>query len=160
MTTGIFDYNPDTIGMEKNVNQLGNIISSGSDPRIEVYKYTCDCHGDNSDDRITITNYGTSRESREKAIAKIPPNALPYCTITRYEGKGISGWNFDNCQTPAYLMGVKINGYRFTVELDIAPKYEKAKAALARSYISGIKQPHYTESYYILAKNADAGGFK
>ena len=37
-----------------------------------------------SKDDITIINRGTSKNSREEAIAKIPANALPYGKITRY----------------------------------------------------------------------------
>lgn len=54
--TGILDYNPDTYGMQDTVDTLGNIIASG-DTREEIYKYTCHCHGDNSIDTITVTNW-------------------------------------------------------------------------------------------------------
>lgn len=65
--------------------------------RNDAYVFTCKCHGDGSRDNITIRNYGTSKSSREGAIAKIPSNALPYCAIKRYDGKGIVGWDFTVC---------------------------------------------------------------
>ena len=165
--TGEGDYNPDTFGMDKTINALADILPDGSDAREECYKYTCKDHGDNSNDTITITNRGTSRDSREKAIAKIPDNALPYCKITRYDGVLVAGWNFDVCQTPAYFMQILaakmsnvIGNYRFAVELNIADRYESAKSAIIKSAIGGLEHPHYTESYYVLAKNIKGAEFK
>ncbi len=162
--TGIFDYNPDTFGMDKTVDTLTEILSG--DPREACYRYTCKDHGDGSEDTITITNYGMTKNSREKAIAKIPQNALPYCRITRYDGFLLSGWNFEQCQTPAYFMQIlaavmsnTISQYRFVVELDMAERYEAAKRRIILSAIGGVEHPHYTESYYVLAKNVRAGDF-
>lgn len=163
--TGIWDYNPDTFGMQNTVSALASIITG--DPEVDCYAYTCKDHGDGSSDNITITNYGTSRDSREEAIAKIPDNALPYCKITRYEGWLFVGWNFDVCQTPAYFMQIlaakmagSIGNYRFVVELNIADRYESAKTAIIRSAIGGLEHPHFTESYYVLAKNMKGSQFK
>ena len=159
--TGKFDYNPDTFGMQNTVSELGYIISSG-DAREEAYKFTCSCDGDGSIDTITVTNYGTSKESRDKAIAKIPANARPYCIITTYDGN----WNFNNCQTPAYFMQLLaatssnyISDSQFVLEMNVAQRYEKAKAALVKTTMGKIKHPHYTESYYLLANKIN-GGFR
>lgn len=161
--TGIWDYDPDTFGMEDTVSELGDVISE----RNKAYTYTCSCHGDGSNNDITIRNYGMSESSREGAIAKIPSNALPYCKITRYKGTAFWGWDFENCETPCYFMQVlaakmagTISDYRFVVELDIAEHYESAKTAIISSALGGLEHPHYTESYYILAKHADASKFK
>lgn len=158
----IFDYNPDTIGMNDTVTEIGKVFSS----RNYAYIYTCPCHGNGSKDDITITNYGTSQSSREEAIAKIPSNALPYCKITRYTGTAFWGWDFDVCQTPAYFMQVlaakmagTISNYRFVTELNIADHYEDAKSAIISSAIGGLEHPHYTESYYVLAKHATSSSF-
>lgn len=165
--TDIWDYDPDTFGMDDTVNSLGKILDSGSDARVECYKYTCDDHGDGSSDNITITNRGTSKDSREGAIAKIPANALPYCIITRHDGFLIAGWDFDVCQTPAYFMQIlaakmagDIGNYRFVTELNIADRYEDAKSHIIRSAIGGLQHPHYTESYYILASYIGGSSFK
>lgn len=162
--TDIFDYNPDTLGMQDVINKLGGIAKK--DARVNCYKYTCKDHGDGSNNTITITNYGMSKKSRENAIAKIPTNALPYCKITRYNGGFISGWDFDVCQTPAYFMQIlaaimseEISAYRFTVELNIADRYEKAKNAIISSYLGGVEHPHYPESYYILSKHITMSDF-
>lgn len=162
--TGIWDYNPDTFGMQDTVSKMAKILSG--DPRVECYKYTCKDHGDGSSDNITITNYGTSKDSRESAIAKIPENALPYCKITRYDGWAFAGWNFDVCQTPAYFMQIlaakmsnKISNYRFAVELNIADRYESTKTAIVSSALGGLEHPHYTESYYVLSKNVSNSDF-
>lgn len=164
--TGISSYNADANNMDACVDALGGIVTAGADPRVDSYRYTCDCHGDGSNDTITITNYGMSADSREGAIAKIPSNALPYCTITRYEGTLFWGWDFDVCQTPAYLMqllaafmGGEIDIYRFVVELNIADRYENAKTAIEAAGLSGIEHPHYTESYYVLACHVTAESF-
>lgn len=156
--TGIFDYNPDSSGMDDCVRDIGLIMPEGSDPRVEAYRYTCACHGDGSNDTITIKNGGMSEDSREKAIAKIPECALPYCIITRYDGGWLGGWDFECCQTPSYLMqllaafmGGKIDAYRFAVELAIGKRYEGAKNAIISAGISGIEHPHYPECYYVLA---------
>lgn len=154
--TGINDYNPDTFGMDDTLKEIGKIM----DNRNEAYVYSCKCHGDGSCDNITIRNYGMSKESREKAIAKIPSNALSYCKITRYDGGGISGWDFTVCQQPEYFMQLlaafmanKINAYRFGVELNIAKRYESAKLGIVRSGLGGLAHPHYNESYYLLTKH-------
>lgn len=163
--TGIFDYNPDTFGMNDTVKAMANIIPAG-DPRVECYKYSCNCHGDKSKNDITITNRGMSKSSREKAIAKIPENALEYCIITRKDGGWISGWDFNVCQSPAYFMQIlaaqmagKINAYRFVVELNVAKRYEKAKSKIVESAIGGLEHPHYTESYYVLANHVSRSDY-
>ena len=56
--TGIWDYNPDTFGMQDTVKALSGVLTG--DPKVNAYKYTCKDHGDGSNDTITITNYGTS----------------------------------------------------------------------------------------------------
>lgn len=163
--TSIWDYNPDTYGMDDTISALSKILTG--DARIECYEYTCTDHGDGSNDTITIKNYGMSKDSREKAINKIPANALPYCKITRYDGGLVSGWDFEVCQTPAYFMQIlaaqmagKIDKYRFVVELNIAKRYENAKKAIIYSAIGGLEHPHYTESYYVLANHIGASQFK
>lgn len=164
--TGIGDYNPDENGMDTCVRDIGFILPPGGDPRVEAYRYTCSCHGDGSNDIITIKNGGMSQNSREKAIAKIPECARPYCIITRYDGGWIGGWDFECCQTPAYLMqllaafmGGKIDAYRFAIELDVATRYEDAKGAIISAGISGIEHPHYTECYYVLACHVTEADF-
>lgn len=67
---GIWDYDPDSYGMDDTVNSIGSILDAGADPRVESYKYTCDDHGDGSKDNITATNYGTSKKSREEAMPR------------------------------------------------------------------------------------------
>lgn len=161
--TGISDYNPDTMGMQDTVDTLATVFSS----RNKAYQYTCPCHGDGSKNDITVRNYGTSKKSREDAIAKIPSNALPYCQITRYNGTAFWGWDFENCQTPCYFMQIlaaqmsgSINTYRFVVELNAADHYESAKSAIIASALGGLEHPHYTESYTVLAKHAAASSYQ
>ncbi len=163
--TGIFDYNPSS-SIDSSVNTLAGIIASGADPRVDAYTYTCDCHGDGSNDTITIKNTGMSESSREKAIAKIPANALPCCAITRYDGGFLGGWDFEVCQTPSYFMqllaafmGGEIDAYRFAVELNIAKRYESAKLALVSVGVTGVEHAHYPESYYVLSDHVTADDF-
>lgn len=164
--TGIGDYNSDAHGMQDCVADIGRILPEGSDPRVEAFRYTCACHGDGSNDTITIKNGGLTEDSREKAIAKIPSNCDDVCIIVRYQGGFLGGWDFTVCQTPSYLMqllaafmGGKIDAYRFAVELDIAKRYEAAKGAIISAGISGIEHPHYTESYYVLALHVTEADF-
>ena len=164
--TGIGDYNPDSSGMDDCVRDIGLILPENCDPRVESFRYTCACHGDGSNDTITIKNGGMSKDSREKAIAKIPACAREVCIITRYDGGWIGGWDFTVCQLPAYLMqllaafmGGQIDAYRFAVELNIAKRYEAAKGAIISAGISGIEHPHYTECYYVLATHLVAEDF-
>lgn len=154
--TGKTDYDPDTFGLDDTEKEIGKIMKNRND----AYVYTCKCHGDGSSDNISIKNCGTSKESREGAIAKIPSNALPYCKITRYDGKFIAGWDFKVCQQPEYFMQLlaafmanKINAYRFAVELNIADRYVGAKFGIIKSGIGGLAHPHYNESYYLLSKH-------
>lgn len=160
--TGKWDYNPDTIGMDKTVNSLGELFKTRND----AYIYTCKCHGTGSKNDITIKNRGMSKKSREEAIAKIPFNAAPYGIITRYNGKLCFGWDFTVCQSPQYFMQIlasimcgDINAWRFTVELNIADHYENAKKQIIKSAIGGLEHPHYTESYYVLSQHATANDF-
>ena len=176
--TKIFDYNPDTFGLQKTIDEFANIIpkktdSDGKivkdingnaiykDPREEVYKYTCSCHGDGTNDNITIRNRGISQKSRENAKKLIPDNAKPYCIITDI------GNDFAVCQTPAYFMQLiaavtkgEISGSVFLLRLNIADRYEKAKKMIVKSALGGLEHPHYTESYYILANNIDKEDFE
>ena len=156
--TGVFDYNSDANGMDSCITEISKILTVGMDPRVDCYRYTCSCHGDGTNDTVTIKNTGMSESSREKAIAKIPQNALSACRITRYDGGFIGGWDFEVCQTPAYFMQLlaafmakEIDAYRFAVELNIADRYENAKTALIDVGISGVEHPHYAETYYFLA---------
>ena len=72
-----------------------------------------------------------------------------------------SWYEKDNCQTPACFMqhiakvmsGTQIEGLYFSVGVDIAPKYGSANRKIIGSYIGGLKNPNYTESYYVLAQN-------
>lgn len=168
--TCIFDYDPDTIGLEKTITKIAEVGKDSHDiyDRNNCYIFTCDCHGDGSfDDETTITNYGISKKSREEAKSKIPDNALPYCII---EDTGIIRYNFTVCQTPEYFMqilaaqmagelttgngkGLLDENFTFLCSLNIADRYESAKKAIVKSSIGGLKHPHYVESYYVLAKH-------
>lgn len=157
-----FDYNPDTFGMQNTINDIAAVAADRSD----CYRYTCKCHGDGTNDTITIINRGMSESSREKAIAKIPVNALDYCIITRYDGGAISGWDFEVCQTPCYFMQLlaaqmsgEIDAYRFAVELNIAKRYEKAKSSIIASAIGGLAHPHWQETYYLLSTHINSSNF-
>lgn len=161
--TDKFDYNPDTYGMQDTITELGKVAST----RNNTYVFTCSCHGNGTKNDITIRNYGMSKKSREEAIAKIPSNALPYCRITRYNGKFFWGWDFTVCQSPCYFMQVlaaelagTISTYRFVVELNIADHYEDAKNAIISSAIGGLEHPHYAESYYVLAQHVAGTNFR
>jgi len=165
--TGIWDYNPDTLGMSDTISSLGAV----ADDRNNCYEYTCTHHGDGSSNNITIRNNGMSYDSREGAIAKIPDNATDYCIITRYTGRsfggiGLGGWDFEVCQTPTYFMQLiaatmsgTISSYRFAVELNIADRYENAKSKLISSSLGGLAHPHYKETYYLLSNKVYSSHF-
>ena len=51
------------------------------------------------------------------------------------------------------MSGTQIEGLYFSVGVDIAPKYGSANRKIIGSYIGGLKNPNYTESYYVLAQN-------
>lgn len=171
-TTGIWDYNPDTYGMQDAVAKMAKILQTGTDPRVNLYTYTCDCSysghkGDATLDTITHTFSLSSTKNRTKEQAKIPANALPYCYIRDYKSGWLNPYKYDQCQTPAYfmqvlaaMMGGEIDAYRFAIELNIAKRYEDAKGALVSAYLGGIEHPHYTESYYVLASNIAASVFE
>lgn len=159
---GVVDYNIDAIGMNDTLKAFSDVVEN----RNECYTYSCKCHGDGSQDNISIKNYGMSKKSREQAITKIPQVALPYCKITRYDGGFISGWDFKVCQQPEYFMQIlaaymagEIDEIRFVVELDIAERYEKAKTGIIKSGLGGIEHPHYPESYYLLSTHITASSF-
>lgn len=171
-TTGIWDYNPDAVGMQDAVAKMAKILQTGKDPRVGLYTYSCDCSysnhkGDKTLDTITHTFSLSSTKNRTKEINKIPSNAKPYCFIREYKSGVINPYKYDQCQTPAYfmqllaaMMGGEINAYRFAVELNIAKRYESAKTALVSAYLGGIEHPHYTETYYVLANNIAASVFE
>ena len=163
--TGIWGYNSSS-KLEKCATAIANILDQGADPRIDCYRLTCRCHGDGSNPTITITNSGVTQSSRDKAIAKIPANALPGCVITTYEGGIIGGWDFDVCQTPYYFMQVlaafmsgEIDAYRFAVELSVGERYKDAKSTLVEIGLGGVEHPHYPETYCMLAGVLTADAF-
>lgn len=163
--TGILDYDSKS-NLKAYAATIAEILKKGDDPRVDCYRYTCACHGDGTNDTITITNSGLTQSSRENAIAKIPANALPSCIITRYDGGLLGGWDFDVCQTPSYFMqvlaafmGGEVDAYRFAVELNVAPRYESAKSALIEIGVGGVKHPHYPETYCMLAGVLTADAF-
>ena len=163
--TGILDYDAKS-NLKDYAATIAGVLKKGTDPRVDCYRYTCACHGDGSNDTVTITNGGMTQSSREKAIAKIPANALSSCIITRYDGNLLGGWDFDVCQTPSYFMqllaafmGGEVDAYRFAVELDVAPRYESAKSALIEIGVGGVKHPHYPETYCMLAGVLTADAF-
>lgn len=170
-TTGIFDYNSDTFNMQGSVDAIAKVIPQGSDARVSLYTFTCNCayskhRGDASNDTITVTHKLSSTSKRTKEIAKIPSNATPYCYIRQYKVSGLNPYAYDVCQKPAYfmqllaaMMGGEINAYRFAIELNIADRYEGAKTAIVAAYLSGIEHPHYPESYYVIANNITGTAF-
>ena len=42
--------------------------------------------------------------------------------------------------------------FNFVVGHDVANKYSAARKAIIGSYIAGIEHPHYSETYYVIAK--------
>ena len=68
-------------------------------------------------------------------------------------------------QTPMFLMqilaAVMSNDFSAGnyVTMDVAKYLEPAKWAVVGAKVSGIAEPHYTESYYVLAKNVSADDF-
>ena len=179
-----FDYNP-----YGSLNALVTALAAVADDRYELYTYTCSDHGNGVHDDITAKNLGMSKDSREKAIAKIPTRALKYAKITRHDGGLVSGWDFDICQTPAYFMQLAasatgltnvnnnksqdLSSIRFGVELNIASRYSKAHSELKKSQgvvlgflpvggitnFGGVAHPHYPESYYLLATKFTAADY-
>lgn len=41
---------------------------------------------------------------------------------------------------------------RFAIELDISDKYKLAHYYIIKTGMGGVEHPHYTETYYLLAK--------
>lgn len=146
--TGKWDYNP-TGTLDNTVQTLTNVLNG--DARVECYKYTCKDHGDGSNDTITVKGFSDP--------ANDPRNL---------QGYYISEKNlliYTVCQCPEYFlqllaakMGAEIGDLEFAT-WDVAKRYESAKRAIIRSAIGGIEHPHYTESYYVLAKNITEGAF-
>lgn len=167
----IMDYNPDTKGLDDTIKALGELAkdSDGDYNRNNLYKFTCDCHGDGTfNNETTITNRGESEVSREEAKNKIPTNALPYCIINDKDVPiGSKKADFTVCQTPAYFMQLiaatmsgDLDGGVFFASLNIADRYENAKKQLIDTRIGGVKHPHYLQGYYILSTHITANDFK
>lgn len=165
MTGKSYSYTND---LDDTINSLSNIAKdeNGRINRNNCYKWTCECHGDNSFGiESTAENYGLTSKSRKEAKEKIPQNARPFAIISDF---GYVRYNFKICQTPEYFLqiiaaqmsgeiainnkvGLIDENWRFLAEIDLATLYSEAKWSLisARNY---IKHPHYLESYYILSK--------
>lgn len=63
-------------------------------------------------------------------------------------------------QILAAQMAGAISTKQFVTDLNVADRYEKAKTAIIKSAIGGLSHPHYTESYYVLAKNITYASFR
>lgn len=125
-------------------------FKSLSKTRDDCYKYTCSCHGDGSDDSCKLyfdKNY-------EPTILKY---GKYYCIITPKE---LARDHDSCCQTTAYFMqylawlpcaGNTIQTIGAASE-NVPLKYEKVKWNFI-FYSGNMYDPHYVESYYILARS-------
>lgn len=163
----VFDYNNDRGGVQYVLDSLASVVNS----RSACYIYTCSCHGDGSNNKITATNKGMSYDSREEAIFKYLGRKPKFATepiyyrLERFDGGIISGWDFTMCQTPAYFMQclgammVNINSKPGIIR-DIASEYYGAMKDMAVTAISGAAHPHFVQSYYVLANHLKSSDYK
>ena len=159
------DYNPDYFFLDDTLKALSELArgSDGKYDRNNCYKYTCKCHGDGSDYYV-YNSRGfemccTTTYMNVDNIQLIPDNAKKYCIISTSHG-GVCAV----CQTAAFFMQLlatnmadELDSWDFLMTIDVAYKYENAKALLALSSLDGLKHPHYLESYYLLTKDIKIG---
>ena len=152
------------------VTDMANTVAAVATTRDDLYKYTCSCHGDGSNNKITIRVHEISTFHRDAAIKNIPLRAQKYVEITL-----VSATDFTVCQTPAYLMQllasvsgapdinntkkkeVAVGNFVFD---NIAGRYEPAKWGMIWGKVFGIEDPHLPQSYYLLATKFTASNFK
>ncbi|MDD5934663.1 MAG: cellulose binding domain-containing protein [Clostridiales bacterium] len=134
-----------------------------------VYKYTCSCHGDGSDnDNILITNtfyyFDKTKADTKKAelLASYTDRMKHYVDVDVYDtpALGVHRYTVESHQTAAFLMMVladlPVNKKPFAYET--APRFKSAKASFIGSgceiaHIGGITHPHMPITYYIIAHN-------
>lgn len=149
--TGIRDYNPDSIGMTNTVDTLAETASS----RNNCYVYRTDSTG--------YFKQGHSTEAMRNSLlqSKLDSYFDNMIGTYRYDLSYESdGWYYFKMyhmpaffmQTLASVMAGEMSSLNF-VALTVAPYLEDAKASVVFSYLGGLNHPHYTETYYLLAKN-------
>ena len=140
------------------VNKMTNIIPLDGN-RNDCYMYTCNCHGDGTDNSITVITQSYNFVNNLKyVLSQKAPTASQYCQYEEYIGANTM------CQSPEYFMQclaslMSINTSTFTVSatsifnvLSISNKYKPLEGAICLAYIGGISTPHFTETYYLLSK--------
>lgn len=149
--TGIFDYNPDTYGLQDTVDALAAISTN----RNNCYIYPS---GTNAYIFRTLPTTAARDNMRSSIIATYTSNTIGTYKYTNVDsGDYASPYEFRIFHQPAFLMqtlaGVmagEMSNLTF-ITLDVAPYLQDAKWKIISSAIGGIRHPHYTESYYLLA---------
>lgn len=157
--TGDFDYNPDN-----NMTDVVDTLATIANNRNECYEFTW-----KSD--TAVEQYFSSESARDNAKQKLidlyPENTVDYYAfIDSYASTHlINKYGYQMYQTPMFLMQIlaAVMSNDFSAgnyaTMDVAKYLEPAKWAVVGAKVSGIAEPHYTESYYVLAKNVSADDF-
>lgn len=137
---GVVDYNNDRYGMESTVESLATIATD----RDKCFEYVINDKGYAKSQ--TYPNYSSLFDDT-------------YMVTGHF-------FEYKTYQKPIFLMkmlvGVmaeELSAVNFA-RMDVADYLEEAKWAVIRSNLGGITHPHYTESYYVIAKNVKATDFR
>ena len=173
--TGIWDYDPDTLGLMQTINALEN-VTSGRNKLYETdekFQY---------EERLKKTSEADAKKAMKEFRDSLPANfvkSTPELPVyhaytlkwTDYNlilgDKTYYGYLLD--ETPAYFMqclaGVmanKMDGKNVALfnKYKLGEGFNKARSELRDSYLGGIRYPHYTETYHILSKHVKKSDFK
>lgn len=129
-------------------------FESVTDSREDLYRFTHDFN--------TIVygrgNYETEEEAMQAANDKmmsLRPMLQQLGEFTTASGRDAYGNRiyYEVCyQTPAYFMQTLADWLANETVYEAASKYANARNAFVVTYLSGMEHPHWTETYYLIAK--------
>ena len=138
------------------VDWLLGIFAGIAENRADMYRLTYE--------EDTIQKYGTDHFSYEAAAEKVEETIndirgedgkdmlVRFAEFTVIESSlfGIKTYRVVSYQTPAYFMQALADLACGTSVHMVASKYESARNAFVVTYASGMKHPHWPETYYLI----------
>lgn len=131
-------------------NDLLNLFNTISGSRNACFSYTCDCHGDGSDNGIIATSIQS-----KGGYPNIVENGKDYCKVMYREDSVLVEYKI--CQTAAYFMQylAQVAVDVPSIATNVPKKYEKVKKEFAiYALLGNMHSPHYQETYYLISRRS------
>ncbi len=148
----------DLLDMNYNNNEkvdwLLGIFENIANGREDLYHFTY------SDDTLELSglNHSTEESAQKATNEKKGSKSIELQRLGKFEaiegtnGFGKTVWKVGCYQTPAYFMQALAELAANKTIHEVASKYHDARNAFVVTYASGMDHPHWTETYYLIAK--------